>query len=138
MDWVKHFSGLRCSGVVAERFPKGGALTLNITGGLGMIAAGVIGAGILGFIQDSSIEKGIKTYDIANNTSLSKNYVTEEKTSLFGDYRAIDQQKLAAASTDEIATIVNVQQKAKKEALQRYSHISGCYVCQLYGTHHLF
>jgi MFS family permease len=82
-------------GVVAERFPKGGALTLNITGGLGMIAAGVIGAGILGFIQDSSIEKGIKKYDVANNTSLSQNYVTVEKTSVFGDYRAIDQQKLA-------------------------------------------
>ena len=44
-------------GVVAERFPKGGALTLNITGGLGMIAAGVIGAGILGFIQDKSVER---------------------------------------------------------------------------------
>lgn len=105
-------------GVVAERFPKGGALTLNITGGLGMIAAGVIGAGILGFIQDSSIEKGIKKYDIANNTSLSSNYVTEEKTSLFGDYRAIDQQKLAAADADELATVVNVQQKAKRDALQ--------------------
>ena len=50
-------------GVVAERFPKGGALTLNITGGLGMIAAGVIGAGILGFIQDNSIDKNILDYD---------------------------------------------------------------------------
>lgn len=105
-------------GVVAERFPKGGALTLNITGGLGMIAAGVIGAGILGFIQDSSIEKGIKKYDVTNNTSLSNNYVTVEKTSVFGDYRAIDQQKISAASADELATITGVQQKAKKEALQ--------------------
>ena len=105
-------------GVVAERFPKGGALTLNITGGLGMIAAGVIGAGILGFIQDSSIEKGIKKYDATNSTSLSNNYVTVEKTSVFGDYRAIDQQKISVASADELATITGVQQKAKKEALQ--------------------
>lgn len=105
-------------GVVAERFPRGGALTLNITGGLGMIAAGVIGAGILGFIQDNSIEKGIKKYDVTNNASLSKNYLTVEKTSVFGDYRAIDQQKLSSASTDEFITITSVQQKAKKEALQ--------------------
>ena len=105
-------------GVVAERFPKGGALTLNITGGLGMIAAGVIGAGILGFIQDSSIEKGIKKYDATNNTSLSNNYVTVEKTSVFGDYKAIDQQKISAASANELATITSVQQNAKKEALQ--------------------
>lgn len=105
-------------GVVAERFPKGGALTLNITGGLGMIAAGVIGAGILGFIQDSSIEKGIKKYDVTNSTSLSTNYVTEEKTSVFGDYRAIDQQKLATATAAEKLTVTEVQGQAKKEALQ--------------------
>ena len=105
-------------GVVAERFPKGGALTLNITGGLGMIAAGVIGAGILGFIQDSSIEKGIKKYDITNNTSLSTTYVTEEKTSVFGDYRAINQQSLATASDEEKVAITKVQGHAKKEALQ--------------------
>jgi len=105
-------------GVVAERFPKGGALTLNITGGLGMIAAGVIGAGILGFIQDSSIEKGIKKYDAANNTSLSQNYVTVEKTSVFGDYRGLDQQKLATANTDELTTITKVQQSAKQDALK--------------------
>ncbi len=46
-------------GLVAERFPRG-ALTLNITGGLGMIAAGVIGAGILGFIQDKSVDTKIQ------------------------------------------------------------------------------
>ena len=50
-------------GVVAERFPKGGALTLNITGGMGMIAAGVIGAGVLGFIQDKSVDSKIAEYD---------------------------------------------------------------------------
>jgi MFS family permease len=105
-------------GVVAERFPKGGALTLNITGGLGMIAAGVIGAGVLGFIQDSSIEKGIKKYDVTNKTTLSQNYVTEEKTSVFGDYRAIDQTKLATANDQEKATVTEVQSHAKKEALQ--------------------
>jgi MFS family permease len=105
-------------GVVAERFPKGGALTLNIIGGLGMIAAGVIGAGVLGFIQDSSIEKGIKKYDVTNSTSLSTNYVTEEKTSVFGEYRAIDQQKLANASEQEKEAVTEVQGQAKKEALQ--------------------
>ena len=63
MVWEKLFSGQPCLAVVAERFPKGGALTLNITGGLGMIAAGVIGAGILGFIQDKSVDKNDHAYD---------------------------------------------------------------------------
>ncbi|MGE5943480.1 MAG: hypothetical protein ACM31G_03975, partial [Flavobacteriales bacterium] len=105
-------------GVVAERFPKGGALTLNIIGGLGMIAAGVIGAGIIGFVQDSSIEKGIREYDMKQNTELSQNYITEEKTSVFGDYRALDQIKFQSASQEEIETITEVQHQSKKEALR--------------------
>lgn len=105
-------------GVVAERFPKGGALTLNITGGLGMIAAGVIGAGVLGFIQDKSIDSKIADYDKTNNTAMHSAYVTETKTSLFGDYKAINQEKLSAASADEQATVTGIRDTAKKEALK--------------------
>jgi MFS family permease len=70
-------------GLVAERFPKGGALTLNITGGLGMIAAGVIGAGILGFIQDKSVDANILAYDNNHQTNIHSTFVTEHKTSFF-------------------------------------------------------
>jgi MFS family permease len=105
-------------GVVAERFPKGGALTLNITGGLGMIAAGVIGAGILGFIQDRAIDKNILAYDKANNTSIHTTYVTESKTSFFGDYQALDQRKLATASAEDNNTVATIRDVAKKKALR--------------------
>jgi MFS family permease len=105
-------------GVVAERFPKGGALTLNITGGLGMIAAGVIGAGILGFIQDKAIDKNILAYDNANNTNIHSIYVTESKTSLFGDYQALDQGKLAMATAETNNTVTTIRDTAKKKALK--------------------
>lgn len=105
-------------GMVSERFPKGGALTLNITGGLGMIAAGVIGAGILGFMQDKSIDKNIAKYDAANNTAIHSTYVTDKKTSVFGDYEGLDQAKLAAASTEEQGIVKTIQDGAKKEALK--------------------
>ena len=105
-------------GMVSERFPKGGALTLNITGGLGMIAAGVIGAGILGFMQDRSIDQNIAKYDAANNTAIHSTYVTEKKTSVFGDYEGLDQTKLAAASTEEQGIVKTIQDFAKKEALK--------------------
>lgn len=105
-------------GLVAERFPKGGALTLNITGGLGMIAAGVIGAGILGFIQDKSVDANILAYDKANSTSIHSTYVTESKTSFFGDYQALDQNKLAQASDAEQQTVTEIRDGAKKEALR--------------------
>ncbi len=105
-------------GVVSERFPKGGALTLNITGGLGMIAAGVIGAGILGFIQDKKVDSNIFAYDKANNTSIHSTYVTENKTSFFGEYQALDQNKLAAATALEKTTVTGIRDKAKKDALR--------------------
>lgn len=105
-------------GVVAERFPKGGALTLNITGGVGMIAAGVVGAVILGFIQDKTINDKLNTYDSLNKTTLQETYATEEKTSIFGDYQALDVAALAQ-SDDKVKEVVRtIQESSKKEALK--------------------
>ena len=39
-------------GVVSERFPKGGALALGLSGGCGMMAAGVLGGPGIGYKQD--------------------------------------------------------------------------------------
>jgi MFS family permease len=39
-------------GVVSERYPKGGALTLGAIGGAGMLSAGLLGAPGIGFQQD--------------------------------------------------------------------------------------
>ncbi len=104
-------------GVVSERFPKGGALTLNITGGVGMMAAGVIGTVILGFIQDTNIDKKIMEYDSTNNSALYETYATETKTSIFGNYQSIDIKKLADSPEADKKAIGGIQEKAKKEAL---------------------
>jgi hypothetical protein len=56
-------------GVISERFPKGGALALGISGGVGMMCAGLIGAPGIGYKQDYfAVEKlkasdGTATYD---------------------------------------------------------------------------
>jgi hypothetical protein len=39
-------------GVISERFPKGGALALGISGGVGMMSAGLLGGPGLGYKQD--------------------------------------------------------------------------------------
>lgn len=44
-------------GFVAERFPKGGALTLNTVSAMGLLSLGMIGNPILGVAQDESIYK---------------------------------------------------------------------------------
>lgn len=119
-------------GVVAERFPKGGALTLNITGGVGMIGAGVIGAVILGFVQDKTIDKNLYAYDQANETALHSAYVTESRQSIFGDYNALDVAKLSEADEAEQETVVTIQEGAKKEALKTIAIFPiGMLICYL-------
>ncbi|MBE9583153.1 MFS transporter [Mucilaginibacter sp. JRF] len=119
-------------GLVAERFPKGGALTLNIAGGVGMIGAGVIGAVILGFVQDKSIDSNLRAYDAKNNSALHSTYATVSKTSMFGNYQAINSEKLAAAPQAEKETVINVQDDAKKGALKTVALFPvGMLVCYL-------
>lgn len=119
-------------GVVAERFPKGGALTLNITGGVGMIGAGVIGAVILGFVQDKSIDEKLRGYDEVNRTALHSTYITETKQSIFGDYQALDAAKLLSADAEEQQTVVSVQEEAKKDALKTIAIVPvGMLICYL-------
>jgi len=105
-------------GVVAEQFPKGGALTLNSIAGVGMLCVGIVGAPFLGFFQDSSIDKSLQAYDTQNQTQLHASYVVQEKVSVFGEYKALDQEKLQAAPEDEQEAVGGVLAGAKKGALR--------------------
>lgn len=108
-------------GIVSERFPKGGALTLNITGGVGMIGAGVIGAVILGFVQDTTTESNLKKYDQVNQTSLHSTHATDQKRSIFGEYTALDMVSLSQATAEEQQQVTLIQEISKKEALKTIS-----------------
>jgi len=84
-------------GVTSEQCPKGGALTLNAMGGIGMLAVGILGFPFIGFLQESTATAKLK-----DNTAIYEQ-VTTTKHYLLGDYQAIDPVK-AAAITDETAT----------------------------------
>jgi MFS family permease len=71
-------------GVTSEQCPRGGALTLNAMGGIGMLAVGILGFPFIGFLQESSATKQLA--------------VTVEKKYLLGDYRAIDPVKSTAVT----------------------------------------
>ena len=100
-------------GVVAERFPRGGALTLNTIAGVGMLSVGVIGAAFLGNIQDREVDREL----FIKNPTLHEQVVGEEETSVFGRYRSLDQTKLAALSDEESGIITLITSAAKKNAL---------------------
>lgn len=48
-------------GVVGERYPKGGAVTMGIIGGVGMLSAGLLGGPGIGYKQDYFASEQIKT-----------------------------------------------------------------------------
>ncbi len=101
-------------GVVAERFPRGGALTLNAISGLGMLAVGILGNPLLGNVQDKEIDKGL----LATQPALHAKVMGATKPSLFGEYRPLDDAKLAAVAADEAKTIADTKEAAKKNALK--------------------
>ncbi|MFM8275201.1 MAG: MFS transporter [Gemmata sp.] len=101
-------------GVVAEQFPKGGALTLNTISGLGMLAVGILGAPLLGNVQDRELDKELA----ANHSAIHAKVMGEKKTSVFGEYKPLDDAKLKAATNDEKAKIKETQEAAKKNALK--------------------
>jgi MFS family permease len=105
-------------GVVAEQFPRGGALTLNAVAGVGMLAAGIVGGPFLGYIQDTQVAKEVRAYDQANQTQLSDTYVIQEKTGVFGQYTSVDLNKVEAAPESDRQPIQTIQAGAKKGALK--------------------
>jgi len=89
-------------GVAAEQTPKGGALTLNALGGIGMLAVGTLGTAYIGALQaDKQVEAVLNSAEITekvpglvDNGRLS---VSEEK-SIYQviNYTAISEERLTA------------------------------------------
>jgi MFS family permease len=47
-------------GVISERFPRGGALALGFSGGVGMLSAGILGGPLIGYQQDFAATRELK------------------------------------------------------------------------------
>ncbi|HEV3082026.1 MAG TPA: MFS transporter [Gemmataceae bacterium] len=100
-------------GVVSEQFPKGGALTLNMISGIGMLGVGIVGAALLGNIQDKEITRVMQE----KYPALLAKVEGKESLSVFGKYQALDEKKVEAATPEEQNIIKNIQNDAKKNAL---------------------
>jgi MFS family permease len=87
-------------GITSEQCPKGGALTLNAMGGIGMLAVGILGFPFIGYLQESTATAKLRASDAAIYQS-----VTVQKSYLLGKYSAIDPVK-SAEVTDEAAQAV--------------------------------
>jgi MFS family permease len=101
-------------GVVAEQFPKGGALTLNGVSAVGMLGVGIIGGPLLGNLQDKTVESTLRE----KHPAVYEQVLTKEKSSLFGTYRTADETKLASATEEVKKELKEVQERAKQPTLK--------------------
>lgn len=79
-------------GVVSERFPKGGAITIGTIGGVGMLSAGLLGGPGIGYKQDYFASQELKRTD----TSLYEEYKSdsENKFLIFPEIQGLDGAKV--------------------------------------------
>ena len=101
-------------GVVAEQFPRGGALTLNAISGIGMLGVGVVGGTLIGAMQEDSARVALQEQQPGVYQTISK-----RDSYLLGSYQAIDTGKLAALPAEKKAEVEAVATPAKQGALSK-------------------
>ena len=101
-------------GVVAERFPRGGALAINSVSAVGMMSVGVLGSALLGTVQDRQIDVDLRT----ESPALHQRVVGQQKLSVFGRYQPLDVSRVERLDGDDRMVVQVIQDQAKKGALR--------------------
>jgi len=101
-------------GVVSEQFPRGGALTLNAMGGMGMIAVGVLGGDVLGTLVDYRVD-----HRLEQNAAIHAVVTKPDETTKYGmKYHDLDHAKLAALPADQKAEVELIRGETKQTTLK--------------------
>jgi MFS family permease len=118
-------------GVVSEQFPRGGALTLNAMGGMGMIAVGVLGAPFLGALQDKSFDTAVQTSQPAIHAAVAEG----EQSHFMMTYRPLDKQKIAALPAPQQEAVDQVRAQTNQSTLAKFAILplimAACYISLL-------
>ncbi len=83
--------------VVSERFPKGGAVTLGMVGGVGMLSAGLLGGPGIGFKQDKYASE--KLQEVSPET-FDRYKADNENSFLVFETNGLNGQKVATLSEE--------------------------------------
>jgi MFS family permease len=115
-------------GLVSEQVPKGGALTLSGMGGMGMIAVGVLGAPMLGALQDQKLDQAMSTEQPAIYAQVARPPQTfplirgvDTGVTAIGPFRPLDQSRIAALPENERSAAGAVIAEHKQRTLLRFA-----------------
>jgi MFS family permease len=118
-------------GVVAEQFPRGGALTLNAMGGMGMIAVGVLGGPFLGALLDDRVDERLATDAPAVHSR-----VAGSEASNYGlRYRPISNTAVSNLPPDQQQQVTKVREDTKQGTLKTVTifpiAMLACYIAMI-------
>jgi len=100
-------------GVVSERFPKGGAVTLGAVGGIGMLSAGLLGGPGIGFKQDYYASHQLQ----AEAPATYDRYKAPNENSFFGmKVQGLDGQKVEVLADNGAGLNSELEILSKAEA----------------------
>ncbi len=106
-------------GVVGERYPKGGALTMGTIGGIGMLSAGILGGPGIGYFQDKFASEKLeqKSEQLYSETraGVPKGFLG------FGAVSGLDGQKVGEAVKKQKDLEIK---KAKGESITDADHLT--------------
>ncbi|MBA3273623.1 MAG: hypothetical protein H0T11_07100 [Chthoniobacterales bacterium] len=104
-------------GVVAEQFPKGGALTLSAMGGMGMIAVGVLGGPFLGTLVDKRLDDNLQASAPAIHTQIARG----QGEGYGMTYQTVDKAAVKKLSNTDQATYTKLEGDTKQGTLATFA-----------------
>jgi MFS family permease len=102
-------------GLASEQFPRGGALTLNAIGAVGMISVGTLGGPLLGTLQDASLDQNLRRASPALHAALVE--PTQNKFGLY--FQPLDKAKIETLSGPDKAVVDEVTAQTKQAVLAK-------------------
>src|SRR5690606_27132041 len=101
-------------GLASEQSPKGGALTINAIAGIGMLTVGVIGAPLIGYMQERSAQTAIEARIPGVYSEIAR-----QDSYFLGSYSAVDADKVAQLPFQQQEQVRAVERAAKQGALAK-------------------
>jgi MFS family permease len=115
-------------GIVSEQFPRGGALTLNGMGGMGMIAVGVLGAPLLGAIVDRNLDQAVQQSHPAIHAQVAESARSfplvrglDTGITSIGPFQPLDKAKLAALPEPDKGAVDAVLATTRQHSLTDFA-----------------
>ena len=116
-------------GVVAEQFPRGGALTLNGVSAVGVLGMGILGTPLMGLFLDKGIDLDLRDQQPALHQVVDGGI----RSGMFGEVPSLNMaavEQLGEADAAILQTIIN---KNKKSAFFRQAMLPGFLLVSYFG-----